>query len=291
MSQRIQKIKEKLQIIGAQPKKSLGQNFLISDRVIEVIVSKVKSYNPESIIEIGPGLGSLTEDLLNLNIPMTLIELDRGFAESWRLKFTESQSEQMTQQFKNTCIEADALQWDWNTITNKSKKVLVSNLPYQISSSIVIDRSTVDDSAFQAMILMFQKEVAQRLMAKPKTSEYGLLTVVAQSFWKIQTLCEAGPRDFYPPPNVASRVLFFEPLDLSMTMEIQEKQKFLKFVKVAFSQRRKMLISNLQALGNINIEQLQKIFNSLNLNIKSRAEELSVQQFLALFRAATLEPS
>jgi 16S rRNA (adenine1518-N6/adenine1519-N6)-dimethyltransferase len=288
MSQRIQKIKEMLQVVGSQPKKSLGQNFLISDRVIDVIVTKVKSYNPEAIIEIGPGLGSLTEDLLKLETPMTLIELDKGFAESWRNRIAQESSAQEPGTQENKCVEIDALLFDWNSIENKPETVLVSNLPYQISSSIVIDRSTLDTPAFKAMILMFQKEVAQRLMAKPKTSEYGLLTVIAQAFWKVQTLCEAGPRDFFPSPKVASRVLFFEPLELSTTMDFKQKEKFLKFVKVAFSHRRKMLISNLQALGNVNSEQLSEVFNKLNLSLKSRAEELSVQQFLMLFNQFNL---
>lgn len=280
MGQRIQKIKEMLQVVGSQPKKSLGQNFLISGRVIEVIVSKVKSYNPRAIIEIGPGLGSLTDDLLKLEIPITLIELDKGFAESWRNKLAQCSG---TETQENKCVEMDALLFNWNSIVNKPETVLVSNLPYQISSSIVIDRSTADTPAFKAMILMFQKEVAQRLMAKPKSSEYGLLTVIAQAFWKVQTLCEAGPRDFYPSPKIASRVLFFEPLELSTSMELKQKEKFLKFVKVAFSHRRKMLISNLQALGQVNAEQLSEVFNKLDLSLKSRAEELSVQQFLMLF--------
>ncbi|MCB0369474.1 MAG: ribosomal RNA small subunit methyltransferase A, partial [Bdellovibrionales bacterium] len=167
-------------------KKSLGQNFLISDFAINLVINKIKQLDKKTIIEIGPGPGALTDLIRSLDCDITLIELDENFSQYWT-----------NQNLK--VINQDALQVNWKSFENKSNTVLVSNLPYQISSSIVIDRS-IDEESLGNMILMFQKEVAQKIRAKPKTSEFGLLSLIAQSFWKIENICDLGLRDFIPAP-------------------------------------------------------------------------------------------
>ncbi|MEY4616194.1 MAG: hypothetical protein RJB66_1154 [Pseudomonadota bacterium] len=252
----------KLESLGAAPKKALGQNFLVSVTTIERIVKAVEELKPQGLVEIGPGLGSLTDSLLKLKVPLKVIELDRAFSQFWRDR-------------KVDVVEADALKWDWNLIKNAEQTVLVSNLPYQISSSIVIDRS-IHEKTLKAMVLMFQKEVADRIMAKPKTEAYGLLSVIAQNFWKVSIVTDAGAKDFYPPPRVASRVLLFEP----RTDFEGSRKDFLRVVKAGFAQRRKFLISNLKVLGgNTKDENLRLIFDSLELSHKIRAEELSINQW------------
>jgi 16S rRNA (adenine1518-N6/adenine1519-N6)-dimethyltransferase len=255
----------KLEALGLSPKKSLGQNFLVSIGAIEKIAAAVRCLNPEFLVEIGPGLGSLTESLLKLNVPIKLLELDRAFSKYWRDRNLE-------------VVEGDALKWDWNLLKNSERTVLVSNLPYQISSSIVIDRS-MQNKLFKGMVLMFQKEVAERIMAKPRSEAYGMLSVVAQNFWKIENVLEAGPKDFYPPPRVASRVLAFSPRN-----DFQGQAKtFLKVVKAGFAQRRKYLISNLRALGgSATGENLRLIFDSIKLSPQVRAEELNIDQWRQL---------
>ncbi len=255
-------IKARLESMGISPKKSLGQNFLVSKGAIEKITLAVKDLSPELLIEIGPGLGSLTESLLKFERPIKLLELDRAFSQYWRDRKLE-------------VIEGDALKWDWNLLKQADKTVLVSNLPYQISSSIVIDRS-IHEKSLKGMVLMFQKEVAERIMAKPKTESYGLLSVIAQNFWQIEMVLEAGPKDFYPAPRVASRVLSFRP----RTDFKGRKKEFLKVVKAGFAQRRKYLLSNLKVLSGKAIdENLRVIFDSLNLSHQVRAEELSINQW------------
>jgi 16S rRNA (adenine1518-N6/adenine1519-N6)-dimethyltransferase len=255
----------KLEAMGVSPKKSLGQNFLVSRLAIDKIAKAVEALGPESLIEIGPGLGSLTEAILRLQLPIKLMELDRAFAQYWRDRNQE-------------VIEGDAMKWDWNLLKNSEKTVLVSNLPYQISSSIVIERS-VHEKYLKGMVLMFQKEVAERIMAKPKTEAYGLLSVIAQNFWKIELVLEAGPKDFYPPPRVASRVLSFAP----RSDYEGPKKEFLKVVKAGFAQRRKFLLSNLKALGgNASDKNLRLIFDQLGLSQQVRAEELNISQWRAL---------
>lgn len=258
----------KLESMGLSPKKSLGQNFLVSQLAISKIVDAVRAFEAKELYEVGPGLGSLTDRLRELQLPLTLLELDRAFAEWWR------------QQGANV-IEGDALKWDWNRIENPSQTILVSNLPYQISSSIVIDRS-VQEKALKGMVLMFQKEVAERIVAKPKTEAYGLLSVVAQNFWTVKPVLEAGPRDFYPPPRVASRVLAF-----TQREDWQgSKKNFLKVVKAGFAQRRKLLISNLKVLGGQAVdEKLRLLFSSIGIEPKARAEELTIEQWRFLTKS------
>jgi 16S rRNA (adenine1518-N6/adenine1519-N6)-dimethyltransferase len=273
----------RLQELGAEPKRSLGQNFLISDMVVDRILFAVKHDTFSELVEVGPGLGALTEDLIKLGKPMKLIELDRLFADYWRTRAAASVTPMQL-------IEGDALQISWGTLGIQPGALFVANLPYQISSSIVIERS-LDPAGIVRMILMFQKEVAQRLMARASTKEYGLLTVIGQTFWDISTVCDAGPRDFFPPPNVASRVLLFR---RRVTPELQtpeEAQGFLRFAKAAFSHRRKLLLRNLQG-GFFNGDKdsgslLEGIFVRAGLLNTARAEELDPNAFVRLYQAVT----
>lgn len=278
--------------MGQGPKRSLGQNFLVSDHVIDRILSfATNDPLPKSIIEIGPGLGALTEGLIDFSkakrLPFQVIELDRALAENWReagLKVTE----------------ADALQLDWGSLNLPEESRLVSNLPYQISSSIVIDRS-VEPAGLTSMILMFQKEVARRIAARAGTEDFGLLTVIAQNGWTVDTVCDAGAQDFFPPPRVASRVLRFR--RRPDAPGVQEFREFLKFSKMAYSHRRKLLASNLSGLNwssqggsasdsagqssglaPLDRGRLEGLIEAMGFTKTARAEEFSPEQLLELSR-------
>ena len=283
MSRR-ERLFEKLRESGADPKRSLGQNFLVSDMVVDRILMAVRSEKFSEMIEVGPGLGALTDDLLPLaakaEVPMTLIELDRKFAENWR-----KTAEASTQKIR--LIEADALQVDWRELGLSENTLFVSNLPYQISSSLVIERS-IEPAGVTRMVLMFQKEVAQRIAARHSTEHYGLLTVIAQTFWDVSTVCDAGPRDFHPPPRVASRVVMFKrkPADW-VNEQGASRAGFLKFAKAAYSHRRKLLLRNLegQFLGSDPdaTAHLAQIFKDMGLAPTARAEELDPGTFVRLY--------
>lgn len=259
-----------LQDSPVRAKKSLGQNFLVSDHVINAIFEEAQQSECQQMIEIGPGPGALTDGLIKICKDFTVIELDKVFAEHWRKKGI-------------TVIEQDALQLSWEQITRVPQSVLVSNLPYQISSSLVIDRSIMGDGP-DRMILMFQKEVAQRIRAKPSTPAYGLLSVIAQTFWEIKTVIDAGPRDFSPPPKVASRVLSFNRLP----NPVPDRKLFLQFCKAAFAQRRKLLVNN---LGGTFCRFHKKDTDAIawldqhGHSEKARAEELSPSKFVDLYLA------
>lgn len=275
MSQSRERLEQTLQDLGILAKKSLGQNFLVSDLVIERIINQVKEFKPEVLVEVGPGPGALTYFLRQMEVPLTLIELDRVIAAYWREQ-------------NIPVIEEDALRLDWSQFYSDKKVVFVSNLPYQISSSIVIDRS-LEDKGVEHMVLMFQKEVAQRIRAPAQSEHYGLLSVIAQTFWKTWMVTEAGPRDFSPPPRVASRVLGFSRIE----SEVKNRQAFLTFVKAAFAQRRKLLKKNLSGLlsqKKLTEEQLVGWITELGFKETARAEELSPAQFVRLYKNFGFEP-
>jgi 16S rRNA (adenine1518-N6/adenine1519-N6)-dimethyltransferase len=137
----------------------------------------------------------------------------------------------------------------------------------------------MDEVPVAHMILMFQKEVAQKIRAKHKGSEFGLLSLVAQTFWEIETLCDLGPRDFIPAPKIASRVLVFKPREHS----IKNKNAYLGFCKAAFKQKRKMLKSNLTPYTNLKELDILNVMKELKISETARAEELSAADFVNLY--------
>lgn len=260
----LERLNQRQKELNIVAKKSLGQNFLVSDAVIEKILKATTELNPSEVIEIGPGCGALTDLLIPKYSSFQVIELDRFLAEYWR-------------QQGLTVTEADALQMDWSGFAGK---VLVSNLPYQISSSLVIERS-LDQIPLKGMVLMFQKEVAQRIRALPQTENYGMLSVMSQEFWSIETVCDAGPRDFRPPPKVASRVLKFIPKGSLVT----NRKLYLYFLKTCFQQRRRILKTNLEALSSrFSKELFSEWLLSYKKSDKVRAEELSPSEFFNLYQ-------
>ena len=212
--------------LNVEPKRSMGQNFLIDEYVIHEIASCVRDLPVDRIVEVGPGLGALTDELLHLKKPLVVIELDRKFADYWRSRDLH-------------VIEADALKADelnFDKIEGKAvvKSALVSNLPYQIASRLVIEQSFA--ARFDHMVLMFQKEVADRLMATPRSHDYGLLSVIAQTFWSMKAVVDASSESFYPKPKVSSRVLKFV-----RRPGIDVERGFLIFIKRAVTARRRQV--------------------------------------------------
>ena len=250
-----------------EAKKALGQNFLVSDYAVSKMISCLETLPFKNLIEIGPGPGALTDILKVHGKKLRVLELDKFFYDYWLAQGVQS-------------IYIDALKWDWQKeVSDPSDTVLISNLPYQISSSIVIDRS-MDTEPLSAMILMFQKEVAQKIRMKSGNSEFGLLSVIAQVFWSIDTVCDLSPRDFLPAPKIASRVLVFKAKESSIT----ERRTFLTFCKAGFAQKRKLLKKNLGSLNQMTADKIIASFKKLNLNETARAEELTPEQWVSLYK-------
>lgn len=259
----IEKVKSQMQELGISPKRSMGQNFLIDEEMISKIVRCVRLTENSNLLEIGPGLGALTDCLMEMGRPLILMELDRVLVEYWKSR-------------GQRVIESDALKYDWDKLGHEDF-TLVSNLPYQISSRLVIDLSTSAVN-IKNMVLMFQKEVAQRISAKPRTKNYGFLTVVAQSFWCVDKVVDLSPKSFYPIPNISSRVLALRRLDVKYNGE------FVNFVKCGFAQRRKFLAKNLLSVRVPITMSPAAALEEMGLSAKVRAEELSPSQFVELFK-------
>ncbi len=264
----IKRVKDLLELMGRGAKKSLGQNFLVNSQKIDLIIKELQFNKMHKLLEVGPGLGALTLRLKDIDPDVLLVEMDHQFAEYWK------------SQGYNVVIE-DALRLDWSQL-KLNNTTLISNLPYQIAARLVIDRS-VDPAGLSSMILMFQKEVAQRLTGKPRTEHYSLLSVVAQSFWKMENLTDLGPNDYFPPPKVASRVVIFRRLETTFT---QKPKAYLSFVKLSFSQKRKFLKKALST--KYGEEAVLKQFELLKISPKARPEELDVLTFQRLYQM--LEP-
>lgn len=257
-----EKIFARLEELQASAKRSLGQNFLIESQIIEKIVNKAHSYSSASLVEVGPGLGSLTEYLNSEKL--LLIELDSKFAQYWSSKGYK-------------VIEADALKLDWKNL-EVTDYVLVSNLPYQISARLVVELSILGGP--QAMVLMFQKEVTDRILSAPNSKDYGYLTVMAQSFWNVKRLCHVSAQCFHPRPNVESAVLTFEDKGRDRSAAL----KFSEFVKLSFMERRKKLINKLKRYQK-DIH-WTSLLSDLGYDENVRAEQLSVADFESLFESS-----
>lgn len=256
LRQRIEGLRDQL---GITAKRSLGQNFLISDHVVDTIFETLDRWKPKQVVEVGPGLGSLTEALIEKSYSRHLIEMDTDLAQYWRSR-------------GESVFEADALQFNWNSLNLNPGTCLLSNLPYQIGARLLIDRCE-GPKEIDRMILMFQKEVAQRMMAKPSTKDYGFLSIVTQSYWRLDKVCDVSPSSFSPAPKVDSRVVSFIRLAGG-----PDPKSFIPFVKKSFQFRRKLLIKNLSDEK----EKLPLVLKDLGFDSKVRGEALSVDDFQKL---------
>jgi len=237
-----------LEELKAKPLKSLGQNFLIDQNIINKIVEFPKTNYDLKLFEIGPGLGSLTKALYNKEGLMpALIELDRSFANYWLDEGYEVYNQ-------------DALKFEWSDI--KERSVLISNLPYQISSRLLLDLF-ISNPPIEQMVLMFQKEVGQRLRASLSDKKtYGLVSIIAQLNWDMEVITDVSSSAFFPRPEIESQVLFFSKKDKVM----DERKAFVAHLKRLFNSRRKKIKSTLKTEAVIDEETLNKRPDALTPN-------------------------
>jgi len=244
--------------------RKLGQHFLASESVLNRIAAAVCPEREPLIIEIGPGKGALTEKLLDRADRVIAIELDEALVEHLHTRFAGRPLE---------VVHADVLDVDlaaWGRVP------IAGNLPYYITSPIL--EKAVRANAPRAVFLM-QKEVAQRLIAKPGTRDYGYLTVQTAMFAHVRVLFDVKPGAFRPPPKVDSAVVRLEP----QTQTVENREQFLEFVSRCFRQKRKTLRNNL--MGFYRPEQLVTLPEA-----GMRAEQLSLQQLLSVFICVHLWP-
>jgi len=252
-----------LDSLGAAARKSLSQNFLVSPHWAEKLALKALEPKVDEVWEIGPGLGALTRPLLaHAKVPVTLFEYDRKLSEYLRGEFPTV-----------PLIEGDVLDADLATLSAGKKLSVLSNLPYHLSSVILFRLAELAIPPVQ-MVLTFQREFAQRVVAEPRTSAYGSLSVLMQLQFEVERLGIIPPGAFYPAPEVDSEALCFRPRERALS------QPFRLMVRGAFQQRRKKLVGNLKKSSpGLNWEET---LESLGVDPNARAEELSPEQYRLL---------
>ncbi|MBF0491690.1 MAG: ribosomal RNA small subunit methyltransferase A [Deltaproteobacteria bacterium] len=257
-------------------KKSFGQNFLVHTPTLKTLSEKILRLKPKTILEIGPGPGSLTQWLLPEVEQMIVVEKDAQF--STLLKEILSPAE------KVKIILADFLDCDLTEILKDCPSPLfaVGNLPYHVSVAI-LKKLLEHRSFFSQFFLMFQKEVAERLCAKPNSKAYGSLSLYTQFLASAKILLPIPPSSFDPRPKIDSAVVQLSPYPTSLCPEL-ELSFFEKLIQAAFSQRRKTLLNCLCANGFFegNKERATQHLNPLGLSGKERAESLDLATFIKL---------
>ncbi len=261
-------LKEIIQRFELEPKKSLGQNFILNPEILRKIARLVPNLSERHVLEIGPGPGGLTRALLELGaLKVTAIEMDRRC-----LPALDELSAVVSGRL--AIVEGDALTLNLQTLAPDAHAI-VANLPYYISTRLLTDWCAYLNH-FDCLVLMFQKEVAKRICAKPGNKDYGRLSIVVQALAEASIAFDLPPGAFTPPPKITSSVVMIKPhknppfaLDLS-TLE--------KITQQAFGQRRKMLKSSLRAMSDDIVTDLE----NLEIDPTLRAEDVSVEDYCRL---------
>jgi 16S rRNA (adenine1518-N6/adenine1519-N6)-dimethyltransferase len=267
-------------------KPKLGQHFLNSDDVAARIVDAVGDVSESTVLEIGPGRGILTSLLVRRTPRLIAVELDRVLAAQLRLKFGMARNVEI--------LEADVLAIDFDSLFGpkpglgrpgmefKPQPVqVVGNLPYYITSDILL-RLFEFSNYFESIVIMVQREVADRIAAEPGGSEYGILSATAQLYARVEKLFIVPPETFSPPPKVHSAVL-------RLTIDPQQEKLgvagdgFIDFLRLSFGQKRKTLWNNLR--GKYDEKGLKRALAEANVKPTARAETLNLAESAAVYRA------
>jgi len=264
-----------LKSYGLIPRKRFSQNFLTDRNIAARIVNALGLKGDDAVIEIGPGLGILTEGLLDSGAKVIGIEIDRDLAGGLKERFNGRNNLEI--------INADALKISYKelAVQRKEKLKVVSNLPYNISTPIIF-KLLEEREIFSMFLLMLQKEVAQRIVSPPDNKEYGVLSVMVQLLADVKIEFDVPPSCFHPAPKVYSSVVRFNILNRPR-IDVEDVAFFKRVVKASFGQRRKTLLNALKSL-NIETPQLVELLNIINIDSKRRGETLTLEEFAVLSR-------
>lgn len=269
-------------------KKSFGQNFLVDKNYIDKIIRALDPQPDDTVIEIGAGRGALTEKLVESGARVIAIELDRDLIPLLKEKFAENENFSL--------IEQDALKLDFKETINKQRTTdneqltkLVANLPYYISTAIL--QKLIDErESFSEMILMFQREVVERITAEPGNKERGFLTVLVEAYLEAEKLFDVPPSAFRPAPKVWSAVARLVPKESG---EIEDEKLFREIVSAGFAQRRKTILNNLKnAPANLKEKtgDAENLLNNAAINPQRRAETLTREEWKRILNEAEARP-
>ena len=255
--------------LGVRPHKRLGQHFLIDADVIQRMVTAAAIRPEDNVLEIGPGLGALSELLVKQAGQLILVETDATLADRLTARFTHDEHVQM--------IVADFLHLDLKDTFRAQSLKVVASLPYNAATPILF-RLLEHRTQFPQATVMLQREVAERITASPGTKAYGVLSVLIQLYATTKAVCSVGPRSFFPAPQVHSQVikLIFhkEP-----RVAVADEGLFRQIVKAAFNQRRKTLRNALRGVGGADLEGAGQ---RADIDLQRRGETLSLAAFARL---------
>ena len=252
---------------GHRARKRFGQNFLHDHHVIDKIVRAIHPKATDALVEIGPGMGALTEPLLEACGKLDVVELDRDLIPILRTKFFNYPDFRIH--------EGDALKFDFGTILQPGQQLrIVGNLPYNISTPLIFHFLAHHHMVLD-MRFMLQKEVVERLAAGPGTGDYGRLSIMAQYFCKVEPLFIVGPGSFNPPPKVDSAIVRLVPYDV-LPYPAKDHKTLEHVVREAFSMRRKTLRNTLKRL--IDAEALEAI----GIDVTLRPERLTLAEYVRI---------
>lgn len=269
--EQVKKILEQNDIIV---KKQYGQNFLLDDNILKNIVKSAELKKDTNVIEIGPGLGFLTNYLQQATTNVLCYEIDEQMVE--HLNELNYNISIINDDFLKRNLNKDFK----NIFDNSNNITLVANLPYYITTPILL-KVLEETTRIDKMIVMMQTEVAKRLCGKPSTKDYNALSVLIQYFTNPRIIFNVSPKSFFPEPNVESSVVMIEKKEKPL-LEVKNLDFFLKFNRNIFSQRRKTLYNNIQKAYNYDKELIKKIIKENNLDESVRSEELDVSQIVKL---------
>lgn len=260
-------IRSLLDSLEHRPNKGLGQNYLIDSNILGIIVAAAEISNTDKLLEIGPGLGALTQTLLATGAPLIAIEKDQTMATHLHNTFPQL-----------NLIEADVIDLDLNELFADGINKIIANLPYSVGSRFIVNALEAAPLP-EKMVFMVQKEVADRLTALPGSKDYGPLAIWSQLNYTVKTIKKVSPTCFMPAPKVWSAVVEFDRRPVPLA-EVPDYARFKHLVKLSFTQRRKQIGSNLRK----NAPEFFDRLDACDIDPATRPEQISIQQWTALAR-------
>ena len=265
---------------GFDFKKKFGQNFLIDENVVEKIVREAGVTKDDFVVEVGPGIGTMTQILCENAREVVAVEIDK--------KLIPILTEDTLSYYDNvTVINEDILKLDIKKLADEKNEgrpiKVVANLPYYITTPIVM-KFLEEDIPVTDIVVMIQKEVADRMNAVPSTKDYGALSVAVQYYCDTEIVAKAPRHMFIPQPNVDSTVIGLHVRE-ERKYPVDNEEIFFKTVKAAFGQRRKTLLNALGGLGFLSKDDIKEVLKMANIDEKRRGETLSIEEFATLANA------
>ncbi len=267
----VDRLRQTFRKFGIRPDKGLGQNFLIADDVVEKIIAAADIKAGDILLEVGPGVGFLTEALAHTGCRVVAVELDR--------RLLPVLAELQKKYANLSVLNDDILKVDIKAALGKGEFKVVANLPYYITTPIIM-YFLEQKLPYERLVVMVQKEVAERMASAPGSKVYGALSVAVQYRTQAEVAFTVPPEAFLPAPGVESAVIVCKNRNIP-PVDVADEERFFEIVRAAFSQRRKVLSNSLKNMG-LTSEQTAGWLAAAGIDGRRRAETLSLEEFARL---------